>query len=52
MDDKPARRKNPSQRRIMRQHVELPAARDLLHAVAHAWITGGYFEAIGIPLKR
>ena len=36
----------------MRQHVELPAARDLLHVVAHERITCGYFEAIGIPLKR
>jgi len=36
----------------MRQHVEFPAARDLLHAVPPEWITGDYFEAIGIPLKR
>jgi hypothetical protein len=36
----------------MRQHVEHPAARDLRHAVEHDWITGGYFEALGIPLNR
>ena len=30
---------------------ESPATRDLPHSVAHEWVTGRYFEAIGIPLK-
>jgi putative ABC transport system permease protein len=40
------------ERRAFTLERESPATVDLPHAVAHEWVTGGYFEAVGIPLKR
>ena len=40
------------ERRAFTLEQESPAARDLPHAVAHECVTGRYFEAVGIPLKR
>ena len=40
------------ERRAFTLEQESPAARDLPHSVAHECVTGRYFEAVGIPLKR
>jgi predicted permease len=40
------------ERRAFTLDQESPATRDLPHSVAHEWVTGRYFEAVGIPLKR
>jgi predicted permease len=40
------------ERRAFTIEHESPATRDLPHSVAHEWVTGRYFESIGIPLKR
>jgi putative ABC transport system permease protein len=40
------------ERRAFTLEYEMPTARDLPHSVAHECVTGRYFEAIGIPLKR
>ena len=40
------------ERRGFTLEQESPAARDLPHSVAHECVTGRYFEAVGIPLKR
>ena len=40
------------ERRAFTIEQESPSTRDLPHAVAHEWVMGRYFEAIGIPLKR
>ena len=41
-----------SERRGFTLERESPATRELSHAVAHECVTGRYFEAVGIPLKR
>ena len=40
------------ERRAFTLEQESPATRDLPHSVAHECVTGRYFEAVGIPLKR
>jgi putative ABC transport system permease protein len=40
------------ERRAFTLEQEMSTARDLPHSVAHECVTGRYFEAIGIPLKR
>lgn len=40
------------ERRAFMLQRESPATRELPHAVAHECVTGRYFEAVGIPLKR
>ncbi len=40
------------ERRAFTLEQESPAARDLPHSVAHECVTGRYYEAVGIPLKR
>ena len=40
------------ERRAFMLEQELQAARDLPHSVAHECVTGRYFEAVGISLKR
>jgi putative ABC transport system permease protein len=40
------------ERRAFTLEQQAPATRDLPHSVAHEAVTGRYFEAVGIPLKR
>ena len=40
------------ERRAFTMEQEPPNARDLAFSVAHEWVAGRYFEAIGIPLQR
>jgi putative ABC transport system permease protein len=40
------------ERRAFTIEQESPATRERPHSVAHQWVAGRYFEAIGIPLKR
>jgi putative ABC transport system permease protein len=40
------------ERRGFTLELESPTTRDLPHSTAHELITGRYFEAVGIPLKR
>ena len=40
------------ERRAFTLEQDSPATRDLPHSVAAEWVTGRYFDAIGIPLKR
>ena len=40
------------ERRAFTVEQESPAARELPHSVAHEWVMGRHFEAIGIPLVR
>ena len=40
------------ERRAFMLEQESPATRELPQAVAHECVTGRYFEAVGIPLKR
>lgn len=40
------------ERRAFTVEQEAPETRDLPHSVAHELVTGRYFDAVGIPLKR
>jgi putative ABC transport system permease protein len=40
------------ERRAFTLEQDPPGTRDLPHSVAQEWVTGRYFEAVGIPLKR